>query len=410
MVKILFYPICVIVSLIVLANTFSVALQGSNPETAIWLNPLNVDARLKLVSKKIRQKDFSKSSELNETIQTGRKYAPINARLISLDGIYHEKIGSNSKAQELFSTALAILPTEYQALIYRFRYLFKKQEYVKALDIVNIVSKRWPEKQNTFTSFIPLIVLDKAGFKHTSMLFASSRQLRILIITALVRNPATISLAVQLVQNWDSGDENSYWNLGNFITRKLLKGKRYSEANLAFRSFLNAEQQANYQFIYNGNFANTSLKNQFDWTIRRQVGVVHNYKNKKIDINNAVQKPYLEIRFSGKPIQYRNVTQMLKLAPGNYNLILSYFAKKLRTPKPIKASVYCIEPSKLLATYTFDPEVKTDKLSNTPFTVPARECDIAQVYLHTEFVAKSWRNRFSGILGINNISIEQAVN
>lgn len=410
MAKILFYPICAIVLLAILANTFSVALQGSNPETAIWLNPLNIDARINLVAKKIRPKNAPKSDGLSEAIQTGRKYAPINARLISLDGIYNEKNNSTSKAQELFSTSLAILPTEYQALAYKFRYLFNNQEYVKALDIINIVSKRWPKRQNTFLPFLPVIILNQAGFEHASKLFSSSRQLRILMITALVKNPVTINLAVKLVQNWNARDNNSYWDLGNFITRKLLKNNKINEANLAFRSFLTKKQQNEYKYIYNGNFANPPLKNAFDWTIKKQVGVSHKFKRRKNSKNDNIQKPYLEIYFSGKPIQYRNVTQVLKFSPGDYTLNVEYFAKNLKTPKPIKISIYCIKPSVNLAVYTFDSTDTKTTASSIPFNVPSTNCDLAQIYIHTDFLAKSWRNRFSGTLGINNISIEQVVN
>lgn len=410
MVKVLFYPICVIVSLVILANTFSVALQGSNPETAIWLNPLNIDARLKLVSKKIRQKDFSKSSNLTGDIQKGRKYAPIDARLISLDGIYNEKTGNDLKAQELFTTSLAILPTEYQALIYKFRFLFKKHEYVKALDIINIVSKRWPEKQNTLLPFLPVIILDKAGFERATKLFSTSKQLRQLMITALVKNPTTINLAVKLVLNWEANDNDSYWRLGNSITGKLLKSKNVKDANLAFRSFLSKEQQSEYKYIFNGNFANRPLKNSFDWTIKKQVGVSHNFKQKKINQNDSIQKPYLEVHFSGKPIQYRNVTQVLNLSPGNYTLNLEYFTKKLKTPKQINISIYCIDPSVNLAVYTFVPSDRKTTKASVQFKVPTKNCNFAQIYLHTDYVAKSWRNRFSGILGIHNISIEQIGN
>lgn len=225
------------------------------------------------MSRKIREKDFSDKGDLKDIIRIGQEYAPIDAHLISLDGIYNEKIGSSLRAQELFTTSLAILPTGYQALVYRFNYLFENKQYVKALDIINIVSKRWPKRQNTFQNFIPVIALNSAGFKHASKLFTSSRQLRILMVTALVRNPATIHLAVELVQNWDANDNTSFWKLGNFITKKLLNTNKYNEANLAFRSFLNKKQQSEYKYIYNGDFTNPSLKNHFDWSISKQVGV-----------------------------------------------------------------------------------------------------------------------------------------
>lgn len=407
MAKILLFPICGIVSLVILANTLSVALQNVNPNTSIWLNPLNINARIVLASEKLRKRDISQIDELKNIIHTGRKYAPIDARLISLDGIYNKSIGQPEKAQEHFSTSLAIQPTEYQALLYKFQHHYKKRQYIKALNIINIISKRWPDQKKTFLQFIPAIAITQTGFDHASKLFNTSNQLRLFLITALVKNPATIKLAVKLIQNWHGSSNRDYWNLGNYVTKSLLKSQKYNEANLAFRSFLNPREQNLYKYIYNGNFSKPFLRNYFDWVISEQIGVSHSIKQKR---QNNKDQSYLEIRFLGKPIQYKNVSQYFKLSPGNYELKIDYFTKELTAPKPIKVTISCYTTKFNMVTFTFNSTgTKPDK-GNLKFNVPNKKCELAQIYFHTDFIAKSWRNRYSGILGINSISLEKAVN
>lgn len=406
MAKILLFPIYAIASLAILANALSVAFQNENPDISVWLNPLNVQARINLASKNLRGKNKPASSNVKNIIETGRKYAPLNAALISLDGIYHKNIGEIEKAQEHFSTSLAILPTEYHGLIHKFEYQFNNRQYVKALDILNIMSKRWPDRQNTFQHFIPAIVITQKGFEHASKLFDNSKQLRFLLISALVKNPATANLAVKLVENWNVGKDDNYWRLGNFITFKLIKRGQLNEANIAFRSFLKKNNQDDYEYIYNDKFEKQILSNPFDWSIRKQIGVGHNIKKKRID---GELETYLEIKFLGKPIQYRNITQLVRLPAGAYKLRTHYFTKDLITPKPIKLSINCYNSNSQLATYIFDSKNSKSRTGEIKFNVPSKNCDLAQLYFHTDFLAKSWRNKYSGILGIEKISIEKIV-
>lgn len=398
-----------IVSLAILANTASVALQSDNFELAIWLNPLNTDARVNLSDAYLKKKHVKNNLYIYNVIQRGKEYSAIDARLFSLDGVYQKKYGSTEKAQKLFSTSLAILPTEYQALIHKFKHYLEVKKYVKALDIINVITKRWPKRQNSFSTFIPLILLNTIAYEHATKLFTNSESIRLLLISSLVKNPVTTQLAINLIQTWKDTTGDNIWNLGNIVTKKLFLSKKYNTANLAFKAFLNRKQRDNYHFIYNGDFSLPFLKNSFDWAFRNQVGVFHTVKESHSKHIKKENKTYLEIRFSNKPIQYRNVSQYLKLAPGSYKISVDYFTKSLKTPKPIKMSIDCIRSNKRLTTLVFKSGNHDQIQSSAVFDFPVDECDISQIFLHTEFLAKSWRNRFSGILGINNISIDLVV-
>lgn len=408
--RILLYLICAIASFAILVNAAANFLEENSPEISVGLNPFNTNARIRLILEQLATAENGNYDEVTQSIQEGMSKAPIDARLISLDGLIAETSSGIDSALPKYAKSLAILPTEFQALLRMISYQYAENSHVKALNLINGFIRRWPKKGNQVEAFIPALTSSDEGFKRANVLFETSAPMRILLISALAKNPDTLSIATKLVQHSSKKDKKEIWRLGNFIVDKLFKEKRYKQAYLVFRSFLSSTELARAKYVYNENFDSKPSGSIFDWRFRKQAGVTNEIKALNNSPNSDDKSNILEIKFHNTPLQYRGPSQQLVLSAGAHILNINYESRNLKTPKPVKVDLKCLQKRDPLATYEFnglDSEKQSVSLS---FFVPSTSCDLVTLSIGTDFVAKSWSNLFSGILNIYKISVQKEIN
>lgn len=402
--------VCLAVSLAVLASAASNLLLRSSSLFAHRINPLNVEARIALVGKQIAETDTAGIEAVSEIVETGIQITPADARLVSLLGIIRKQQGKDEEAQQLFGRALVLLPTEIQALLQRFLFLVDRKDYTSAVEIADVVGRRWRKHWPVLEPYLPVILSREETIRQTTERFARSRQGKSLLITSLVKKPETLRLATRLVTAWQQQGIEGLWPAANQVTRHLVAQKRYAEAYILFRSMLDQPPGGEAGYVFNADFKSQPTGNLFDWQFKNQAGVsmrIIKLINNKDGANADKDDRALQIKFLDNPVQFESLNQLMRLVPGSYSLAATYQTTELRAPKPLFLAVECIESKIKLAVLPFESGTSRLNTISNNFRIPPQDCALQRIHVFNEFLARSWSNRYSGRLTLDRIFIRR---
>ena len=182
-------------------------------------------------------------------------------------------------------------------------------------------------------------------------------------------------------------------DLVNLVTTKLVASNRAAEAFALFRA--TRPPGSDLAYVSNGEFRQPSSGNPFDWRILDQAGV---------EFRPAGDGHGLDIRFLDAPLRLRNVSQVLRLAPGRYRLAVDYDASALRAPKPLRMIIACFGAPAVLADASLDPQISSAS-ATADFEVPVNGCALARIALASDQAPASWKKRFAGTLRLLRVAI-----
>jgi hypothetical protein len=407
-------PICVIVSCAVLLNTAAGLLRGADPEAALKLDPLSSDNRIEVALNALRSLTSETAQDIGSLARTGIKLSPIDARLFSLLGLIEKKNGDDEKAERLFRHALALLPTEIQALSQILEISVRRGDYGAAAHDLEIIARRWPQYWPKVEPILPAVLNDKPAFQAITSGFGNSPFLRRLLIGSLTRKNELLTPAYNIVLAWHNSGQDDVGPVTNQVTTALLNAGRASDAYLLFILTRPTGKETVAGYVYNGSFEKPVSGNPFDWQIRSQAGVDikiverHPRSGKSdpgADPDAPADDKALAVQFLGGPLHFRNVSQFLRLTPGAYRLRVDSGSVDLRTPEPVKLSISCPNGNVTLGALDFESGTSTGRTASLDFSVPPAGCDLQRIETVGPNLPLSWRYRYEGTLFLDRIQI-----
>ena len=404
--KLVLWAICLVILAAVLANGTSSALSSWRPGLALMLNPFNSAARIALLNRDVIAEEWSEEKVLQHALD-GNRFAPSNVRFLSMLGLIRERQGQVEFALKHYDRVLKHLPTEFQALARRFLYAVQNREYMRAVNLAEIIGRRWPSKWELVSRFLPAILKSDETLLAMSTGLGKTKRGRALLVQALKNDPAGHNAAYRMMLLWykmkipDIGSEISA------VTKSLFDQGQERTAYFLFQQTLDKrtkEKQSGY--VFNGRFEVQPSGSPFDWTIKNQAGVIierQSQRNGGVEDGEASYE--LALNFRNAPVRLDNVSQFAFLPSGEYQLAVQYRTQGLLAPKPVTVTVVCPKLNKVLAQIPIsEPDV--DLVERTAlFTVPAGNCPSSKIYLSTDVIEKSWKNRYKGKLFISRIGI-----
>jgi hypothetical protein len=158
---------------------------------------------------------------------------------------------------------------------------------------------------------------------------------------------------------------------------RLVKDGSYREAYDSWVKSLPLERRTRLGLLYNGNFADPTNGSEFDWKIRSQPGA-----NIDVTGNFGNTDRTLLIEFSGARVDFRNVSHLLLLQPGRYQLSGEFEAESLRTERGLWWRLYCVEnPEQTLAHTTLETQSGPWRPFSISFEVRPRGCRAQELRL-----------------------------
>lgn len=367
------------------------------------INPVDIDARVDMIASKVVEAGggvLKSDPGIMAPLAAGLRLSPGDARLYSLVGIVEEQSGNRPAAAEAFSHALELAPTEVQALIHGLRYAIEDGRLAEATDHLEMIGRRWPRHWSHVEPVLPVLLADRAAFDAIAQRFRAP-DLRRLLIGSTAKTPQTLGFGYRLLTTWHGQGVAGLDDLINQITGAFIRQQRYSEAFLLFR--LTRDETADTGLVYNGGFDQPVSGNPFDWRLTRQAGVDLAIAPRRTASGEV--ESVLAIRFLDNPIRFANVSQMVRLAPGQYRLAIAYSARELRAPKPLKFSVACVESGARIGAGLFEYGTLASAELSFDFTVPPTRCSLQRLLVYNENLTESWKNRYAGTLYLHRVAI-----
>lgn len=186
--------------------------------------------------------------------------------------------------------------------------------------------------------------------------------------------------------------------------RRLVTDKLYDKAYFIWLDNLDKNELLKVSGVFDGSF-DLNIRNQyFDWTsvpiANAQVTLVPRESGSN---DRTLVLDFIEAR-----TPYANLSQMLKLAPGNYNLSGEAKAENLANDRGLVWRIYCLPTMDANITTTAASK-GTQAWSNftTNFSIPAENCTTQLLRLELDAVAVA-DTQISGRVYYDNIKIEPA--
>ena len=160
----------------------------------------------------------------------------------------------------------------------------------------------------------------------------------------------------------------------------FLIGKKFYEiAYYTWLQFLSPEELGKAGFLYNGGFETKPGGLPFDWTIKQGSGVTLDIAARPGEDDGHA----LFIEFGHGRVQFRDVTQMTMLAPGNYRL-QGQLKGQIISRRGLIWRVKCVDGKRTLLGESpmFVGVARKWEAFEISFSVPAKNCRAQKLSLH----------------------------
>ncbi|MEL6735487.1 MAG: hypothetical protein AAFO98_06355 [Pseudomonadota bacterium] len=391
-----------------LATSLSAALQSSTSLSAVKLNPFNAEARVQVVAAALNDKALAAANreKLNVLVQDGLALSPLDARLHAMWGIWTEQFQSPKEARPHFKTALALLPTENQSLLRALDAALKDRAMERAVQIIDVISRRWPKFWPDIAPALPAILSDQKALDAAVESFSQAETQfgRARLIKSLLEIDGAERQAAYLIKRWQAMGVTPIWRHANNVTSKLAASGQPRAAYLFFLSMLTDEQQEQAGYIFNGTFDYQPSGNMFDWQIRNQAGIsIDRLGGSSSDFQPS--STGMRISFLDAPVRLRNLRQFLQLPSAQFDLELTLSTNGLRGPGPIKLALDCLGQRTRVATVEIPFRAEDNTRLVQRLQIPQDNCAAQEIYLYNDKFVGSWTNRYVGNVHLHSVRL-----
>lgn len=393
-----------IVSLVILVSSAGSVLRNLPPEIAFQMNPLDTNVRLSYVGSRFKE-DMSKEEydHLLGITEGGIYLNPYDARFYSLHGALLEASGSVDDAQQYYTHALRLIPTQELALLRRFVFKVSKNNYPGAMKLAELIYQRWKSNWPLVEPFLPVLLSDQTAYDLASEIFPDRENGAISLILSLSRRPEGLNYARNLLLDWQSRELEQFPRMVNLILDALIRENRFADAYRLFFLTLTEDERKHTGYVHNSGFELPESISPFNWQFSQQPGVKITRKNTALENSDDMS---LEIRFLDQPARFSGVRQYLRLPSSNFRLTIDYTNEDLVGPSPIKLGLRCSPRNLRFLEVELPKTGKEAAKKEIEFSVPEDECDFQLLWFYNTNFTKSWANRYRGSLIIHGVSIE----
>jgi tetratricopeptide (TPR) repeat protein len=380
----------------IISNALSAVFENSNPERALSINPLNLDARKALLHREIQTVDGQLTlDELAEMVESSVVLEGHDSLLLGYLGEIRSRQGDELQAQRLFEYSLKLNDTEFWPLLRRFFYELPTGNNIRAFEFAEVIYRRWWQYRSRVVMFLPQILQDPAAFDIALRRLPSFPNGAGEVLSGLAARPNGADIAYRLAVEWHEQGIEDLQPAMNSLVGALLRTGRIDQARDLFQFTLDTEGAKEIGNVFNSRFRLPPGGSPFDWTLGDMQGV----GMKRIALDDGEHA--LAVRFLDTPVQFDKDLQAIFVTPGRFRLQVAYSSVKLLTPKPVILSVRC--GRKQIAGVELTPTEEARTVS-ADFDIP-EDCKRQNISIFNEKIVESWRNRYAGSLLIYEVSI-----
>lgn len=374
----------------IVSDTMAHTLAASDPERALSWNSHNAAALLKLAQQHLAEAllapDQSAGQSIDQLSRNPSSKADLNeARLLVEHAIRFDILapgaftdlarifdaqGDNRRAETLMELAGQRALRDPVAQGWLLEHALRRGNFVAALPHLDALLRTHPQVLDRSLPLVVALVSYPAAAGPLTRLLATDPPWRTWFMSAV---PARVSNQAALVRFYTALQAGprppTEKELQPYLDR-LVKDGSYKEAYSRWVESLPLERRTSLGLLYDGNFTNPIENSEFGWKIQSQPGAY-------IELTGAAGKPdrALLIEFSGARVNFHNVSHLLLLQPGRYQLSGEFEAESLRTERGLWWRLYCVEkPEQTLAHTSLVTQSGPWRPFSISFEIPAKGC------------------------------------
>lgn len=380
-------------------------VEEDNPSLALTLFPLNAEATVRLVEKQL---DGHFSSEDLSTIKARLDEAIAlnagHARLQSLRSEVALRLGDPISAAEGFQHALRLSKTESVALQRMIAWSSEQQDVEDVLRNTDLLLRRHPGKISELGGILAALIGTEEGYEQVKERLRLAPPWRSATFRQIASNPANLSAGASLLVDLrEAGSPPSDGEVSTIIQALIREGRALEAYNL-FLGTQSDEEVALSGYIHDAGFEGSSSSKPFDWQIRSRSG--HTISRLPQAVFGS-EPTGLLIQFNGTPVKDMHVRQMLHLPPGALELTAEVSAANAKLPKGLYWSLRCTSPARELARLDIPEGSYRNEAISVRLDVPAIDCPLQVISLHTAVIAESWKDRYMGNVVIRRLQMRK---
>lgn len=382
-------------------------VEKTDPELALTLFPLDADARANVVE---RMLDGQTPQEELPAVKAALDEALLlnagHARLQSLRSEVELRLGDRDGAAAGFQHALRLSKTESAALQRMIGWSVERQDVAGALQNIDLLLRRHSGKIKELGGVFAELVSTREGYEELRRRLAAGAPWRGAVFRQIAAEPASLAAGASLLIDLrESGNAGPDWEVSAII-QALLRDDRPIEA---YNLFLETQSDAEIAvggYIHDSGFETAPSGKPFDWQFRSRSGhTISRLPNPAF----GTETSGLLIQFNGTPVKDMQVSQVLHLPPGHYDLDAEISAANAKLPKGLYWSLRCLSPARELARLSIPEGSYRDDLISTSFQLPAVGCPLQSISIHTNVIAESWKDRYIGSVVIRRLQIRKGL-
>jgi hypothetical protein len=314
---------------------------------------------------------------------------PLNAKALRILGQLAGEGNDKQSASKFMQASARISLHETLAVYYVLHDSMGKKDYTTALRHADVLLRTRPSLMGYIAPALAKMVEEREARDATIALLSDHPPWRAQFFLALVESISDARIPLDLLLSLrDSPFPPSLGELKPYIAF-LVRHKAYGLAYYTWLQFLPPDKLAAVELLFNGSFEFAPSGLPFDWTIGDGSGV-------SIDLVPRDGKPdghALFIEFEHGRVNYRGVTQMTMLSPGNY-VFRGKFKGNLAGRRGLKWRISCAgqEGHEIGASDMIIGVIPSWSDVKFRFSVPENDCLAQQVNL--DFEARSASERF----------------
>lgn len=381
-------------------------VEDADPEFAIALFPFNVDATATLVERLLDGQDAGADVSLAEvTVDDALALNAGHARLHSLRAEILLREGDRAAAEQGFRHALALSRTESVALQRTIAWAIEADDVVRALENIDVLLRRHPWKIRDLGSIFAAIVTTKEGYEELRHRLLSRPPWGAAVFRQIAADPASLAAGAALLTDLHkAGGLTGDWGLAVIIQALVREGRPLEAYNL-FLATQSEQEAALAGYIHDAGFQGKPTTKPFDWQIRSRSG--HTVERLPHPAFPSAATG-LVIQFNGTPVKDMQVSQVLHLPAGQYELSADVSAANAKLPKGLFWSLRCLSSSQTFARLDIPEGSYRDEVVSTPFELSSTDCPLQIVSIHTSVIAESWKDRYLGSVVFRRLQIRKS--
>jgi hypothetical protein len=326
---------------------------------------------------------------------------PLNARALRILGQLAAADGDEESAEKFMQAAASRSLHERLPIYYLMQKRLQQKNYPQAVYFADALLRTTPEVLPNLMPALAFMAETPSAAGELKSVLSKNPPWRAGFLAALpssvsdARTPLDVLLAIKDSSTPTTADLRSY--LDFLVSKKL-----YELAYYTWLQFLPVEQLSKVGNLYNGSFELTPSGLPFDWVIASGAGVT----TEILPRTDADGENALFISFEQGRVEFNGVTQLLMLAPGDYEF-KGKFKGELIGPRGLKWRIACAGGSAPLGESAMmigaHPIWKDIEFS---FTVPSGECRAQQLRLDLD-ARMSSEQLITGSVWIDELQISR---